>query len=132
MGLKQPRLRGDAYYEIVDEFVQAVMGRWPHAVLQVGGRGRQSKAGSAVGRLQGIAPTFVACTVHVEGHACAPVNLLCSACTSQRLLAITSHLLPALLSPPGSRGVQFEDFNIEHAAPLLERYRYSHVSGVPW
>lgn len=23
MGLKQPRLRGDAYYEIVDEFVQA-------------------------------------------------------------------------------------------------------------
>ena len=23
---------------------------------------------------------------------------------------------------------QFEDFNIEHAAPLLERYRYSHVS----
>lgn len=54
MGLKQPRLRGDAYYEIVDEFVQAVMGRWPRAVLQ------------------------------------------------------------------------FEDFNIEHAAPLLERYRYSH------
>ncbi|PSC74934.1 malic enzyme [Micractinium conductrix] len=54
MGLKQPRLRGDAYYEIVDEFVQAVMGRWPRAVLQ------------------------------------------------------------------------FEDFNIEHASPLLDRYRYSH------
>lgn len=36
MGLKQPRLRGDAYYEVIDEFVQAVMGRWPKAVLQVG------------------------------------------------------------------------------------------------
>lgn len=34
MGLKQPRLAGDAYYQLVDEFVQAVMGRWPHAVLQ--------------------------------------------------------------------------------------------------
>ncbi|EFN53662.1 hypothetical protein CHLNCDRAFT_136414 [Chlorella variabilis] len=54
MGLKQPRLHGDSYYEIIDEFVHAVMGRWPKAVLQ------------------------------------------------------------------------FEDFNIEHAAPLLERYRYSH------
>jgi hypothetical protein len=38
MGLKQERLRGDAYYEVIDEFVQAVMGRWPRAVLQVGGR----------------------------------------------------------------------------------------------
>jgi hypothetical protein len=38
MGLKQPRLRGDAYYEVVDEFVAAVMSRWPKAVLQVGGR----------------------------------------------------------------------------------------------
>ena len=36
MGLKQPRLRGDAYYEVVDEFVAAVMSRWPKAVLQVG------------------------------------------------------------------------------------------------
>lgn len=35
MGLKQPRLRGDAYYEVIDEFVTAVMGRWPKAVLQV-------------------------------------------------------------------------------------------------
>ncbi|KAL4857038.1 NAD-dependent malic enzyme 2 [Chlorella vulgaris] len=54
MGLKQPRLRGDAYYEVIDEFVTAVMGRWPKAVLQ------------------------------------------------------------------------FEDFNIEHAAPLLQRYRHHH------
>lgn len=53
-GLKQPRLTGDAYYEVIDEFVKAVMGRWPRAVLQ------------------------------------------------------------------------FEDFNIQHAAPLLERYRHSH------
>jgi len=56
MGLKQPRLTGDAYYETMDEFVTAVMGRWPNAVLQ------------------------------------------------------------------------FEDFSIHHAAPLLERYRYAHCA----
>ena len=39
MGLKQPRLHGDSYYEIIDEFVHAVMGRWPKAVLQVGPAG---------------------------------------------------------------------------------------------
>lgn len=54
MGLKQPRLTGTPYYEILDEFVQAVMSRWPHAILQ------------------------------------------------------------------------FEDFNLQHARPLLDRYRYSH------
>lgn len=34
MGLNQPRLTGNAYYEILDEFVEAVMSRWPKAVLQ--------------------------------------------------------------------------------------------------
>ena len=34
IGLKQPRLTGDEYYQVVDEFVAAVMGRWPNAVLQ--------------------------------------------------------------------------------------------------
>jgi malate dehydrogenase (decarboxylating) len=54
IGLRQPRLTGDEYYEILDEFVAAVMGRWPNAVLQ------------------------------------------------------------------------FEDFSIEHAQVLLERYRHAH------
>eukprot|EP00878_Enallax_costatus_P010809 GHUV01011286.1.p1 GENE.GHUV01011286.1~~GHUV01011286.1.p1 ORF type:complete len:640 (+),score=175.69 GHUV01011286.1:1018-2937(+) len=34
VGLNKPRLDGPAYYEILDEFVNAVMGRWPNAVLQ--------------------------------------------------------------------------------------------------
>jgi malic enzyme len=34
IGLTQPRVRGAEYYAIVDEFVDAVMGRWPNAVLQ--------------------------------------------------------------------------------------------------
>ncbi|GBF98314.1 malic enzyme [Raphidocelis subcapitata] len=55
VGLRQPRLRGDAYYAVVDEFVRAVTSRWPQAVLQ------------------------------------------------------------------------FEDFSIEHALPLLERYRHHHL-----
>ncbi len=33
-GWRAPRLRGDEYYELVDEFVQAVMRRWPEALLQ--------------------------------------------------------------------------------------------------
>lgn len=33
-GLKSPRLTGDAFYKVVDEFVRAVMSRWPKAVLQ--------------------------------------------------------------------------------------------------
>ncbi|WIA28821.1 hypothetical protein OEZ86_011350 [Tetradesmus obliquus] len=33
-GLDQPRITGPAYYELVDEFVNAVMARWPNAVLQ--------------------------------------------------------------------------------------------------
>lgn len=34
MGLQRPRVTGDEYYAILDEFVGAVMNRWPHAVLQ--------------------------------------------------------------------------------------------------
>ena len=55
VGLRQPRLRGDAYYALVDEFVRAVTSRWPRAVLQ------------------------------------------------------------------------FEDFSVDHALPLLERYRSHHL-----
>lgn len=55
MGLQQPRVEGQEYYDIVDEFVRAVMARWPDAVLQ------------------------------------------------------------------------FEDFSIEHALHLLERYRHHHL-----
>ncbi|KAJ9524899.1 hypothetical protein QJQ45_002962 [Haematococcus lacustris] len=33
-GLRMPRLRGQAYYDVLDEFVVAVMTRWPNAVLQ--------------------------------------------------------------------------------------------------
>lgn len=54
IGVRQPRLKGDEYYAVIDEFVTAVMGRWPNAILQ------------------------------------------------------------------------FEDFSIEHANVLLERYRHSH------
>lgn len=34
VGWRHPRLRGDEYYELVDEFVEAVSRRWPHALLQ--------------------------------------------------------------------------------------------------
>ncbi|KAG1681504.1 hypothetical protein FOA52_014010 [Chlamydomonas sp. UWO 241] len=34
MGLRKRRITGAAYYDVVDEFVAAVMARWPNAVLQ--------------------------------------------------------------------------------------------------
>ena len=35
LGLRQPRLEGEEYLEIVDEFMEAVFTRWPKAVVQV-------------------------------------------------------------------------------------------------
>ena len=114
MGLKQPRLRGDAYYEIVDEFVQAVMGRWPNAVLQVGGlAGRRAGRGRAA-PARPREPVGER-SLHV-GRARARGA---AAGAAEAHLSFSFRLYPP----------QFEDFNIEHAAPLLERYRYSHVSG---
>lgn len=35
LGLRQPRLEGDEYLSIVDEFMEAAFSRWPKAVVQV-------------------------------------------------------------------------------------------------
>ena len=35
LGLRQPRLEGEEYLAIVDEFMEAVYTRWPKAVVQV-------------------------------------------------------------------------------------------------
>ena len=34
LGIKEPRLEGDAYFELVDEFMHAVFSRWPDVVVQ--------------------------------------------------------------------------------------------------
>jgi hypothetical protein len=34
LGTRQPRLTGDAYFEVVDEFIQAVFHRWPDVIVQ--------------------------------------------------------------------------------------------------
>ena len=34
LGLRQPRLSGDEYFAVVDEFVQAVVSRWPDVLIQ--------------------------------------------------------------------------------------------------
>jgi len=36
LGLRQPRLEGEEYLSIVDEFMEAVHARWPKAIVQVG------------------------------------------------------------------------------------------------
>lgn len=34
VGLKQPRLRGEAFYALIDEFMHAVNTRWPDVLVQ--------------------------------------------------------------------------------------------------
>lgn len=34
LGLRQPRLKGDAYVDLIDEFMHAIYGRWPNALVQ--------------------------------------------------------------------------------------------------
>ena len=34
LGLRQPRVTGDEYFEFVDEFMKAVVARWPHVLVQ--------------------------------------------------------------------------------------------------
>ena len=34
IGLKQPRLEGEEYYELMDEFMAAIKLRWPRALIQ--------------------------------------------------------------------------------------------------
>lgn len=35
LGVRQPRLEGEEYLEIIDEFMEAAFTRWPKAVVQV-------------------------------------------------------------------------------------------------
>lgn len=35
LGLRQPRLEGEEYLSIIDEFIEAVLTRWPKAIVQV-------------------------------------------------------------------------------------------------
>lgn len=35
LGLRRPRLEGEEYLSIVDEFMEAVFTRWPKAIVQV-------------------------------------------------------------------------------------------------
>nr|KJB30757.1 hypothetical protein B456_005G158700 [Gossypium raimondii] len=34
LGLRQPRLEGEEYLSIIDEFIEAVLTRWPKAIVQ--------------------------------------------------------------------------------------------------
>jgi malate dehydrogenase (decarboxylating) len=35
LGLRQPRLEGEEYLSVVDEFMEVIRARWPKAVVQV-------------------------------------------------------------------------------------------------
>lgn len=35
LGLQQPRLEGEEYISVIDEFMEAVYARWPNVIVQV-------------------------------------------------------------------------------------------------
>lgn len=57
VGVDAPRLRGDAYFEFTDRFVNSIWGRWPSAVLQWEDLSRDA-AFAVLERYRDAGPTF--------------------------------------------------------------------------
>lgn len=57
LGVRQPRLRGDAYLAFMDQFVAAVKGRWPTAVIQWEDLAKES-AFTVLERYRRVVPSF--------------------------------------------------------------------------
>jgi len=65
VGWREPRLRGDPYYELLDEFVDAVVRRFPHALLQW----EDFKKGNAFGVLSRYSSRVTSFNDDIQGTA---------------------------------------------------------------
>lgn len=72
------------------------------------------------------------CTGHCAALRCHRTSPKCSSFWPRRRCGPLSAWALTPRNALTQTWLQFEDFNIEHAAPLLERYRYSHVSESGW
>ncbi len=75
-GWRHPRLRGDEYYELVDEFVTAVMRRWPQALLQWEDF-KKVNAFTLLDRYRDVLPSF---NDDIQGTASVVVAAILAAC----------------------------------------------------
>lgn len=91
VGWQQPRLRGAEYYELVDEFIEAVGRRWPEALLQWEDF-KKVNAFTLLDRYREALPSF---NDDIQGTAAVVVAAILAACratgtklTDQRVLLV--------------------------------------------
>ena len=71
LGLKQPRLRGTAHCELVDEFMEAVRDKWPSCIIQFEDFQTEYALKYLVSRSLSDKKMFLLCP-HVLCHRCKP------------------------------------------------------------
>lgn len=151
LGLRQPRVKGKAYFAVIDEWVAAIRSRWPNALIQYvcGALGVWTPAPcgwvvpaeSSLMVSLGPVPWAISAGSQVITGTSPPLPLLTfpvwtdlsrslSLAECLPLLACFFYPYPPVLfvlHPPTfplPPSLRFEDFATPVAAPLLEAYRY--------
>ena len=113
LGERRERLEGGEYHAVVEEFCGAVKKLWPHALLQVGMWGCDSRFGPGV-----AGSCMPACMPRTGRHCCCTGRQHSPAAPDSRRLAWLS--LPLSCCPSC---LQFEDFSTDKAFEILHRQR---------
>ena len=107
-----PRLEGDEYYDMVDEFMQAVFDRWPHVVVQF----EDFESSKAAPLLQKYRHRYRCFNDDIQGTGCVTLagviaaarqagrtlpemSFMCAA-SSPDLVSLSPHLAPSRLPSP--------------------------------
>nr|GEU97438.1 NAD-dependent malic enzyme 62 kDa isoform, mitochondrial [Tanacetum cinerariifolium] len=101
LGLQQPRLEGEEYLSIIDEFMEAVFNRWPHVIVQF--EDFQTKWASTL--LQRYRNTYRMFNDDVQGTAGVAVTGLLGAVRAQEKMMIDFPKQNIVVAGAGSAGV---------------------------
>eukprot|EP00595_Chromulina_sp_UTEXLB2642_P000272 CAMPEP_0196762434 /NCGR_PEP_ID=MMETSP1095-20130614/1945_1 /TAXON_ID=96789 ORGANISM="Chromulina nebulosa, Strain UTEXLB2642" /NCGR_SAMPLE_ID=MMETSP1095 /ASSEMBLY_ACC=CAM_ASM_000446 /LENGTH=439 /DNA_ID=CAMNT_0042113321 /DNA_START=476 /DNA_END=1795 /DNA_ORIENTATION=+ len=78
IGIRKPRLQGKEYYEIIDEFIQAVFARWPSVVVQF----EDFETSKAVPLLEKYRTKYRVFNDDIQGTGCVTLSCMMSAAKS--------------------------------------------------